>query len=223
MAEKPKLRAAGEIVMEVVDTAVTNRWDAAVRRADATPGADIDAQVRALRKSFARELATVGAAAGGTAASPGVGTVAGLSVAGSEFAWTTTRGADLILTIGAIHGHEGASLEERRAWILAVLLFGETASVNLGKLTTQTAKGLGKKATDAISVETLRAINRTLGRTVLTKYGTKRGAVAIGRLLPFGIGAAIGGTANYVLVRGVSRHADSFFRDLPGPLRDVRA
>ena len=53
----------------------------------------------------------------------------------------------------------------------------------------------------------------------MTKYGTKRGAVALGRALPFGIGAAIGGGANYAFARAIAGHADRFFRDLPPALQ----
>ncbi|HYX43496.1 MAG TPA: hypothetical protein VE760_00545, partial [Acidimicrobiales bacterium] len=58
-------------------------------------------------------------------------------------------------------------------------------------------------------------INRKLGRSVLTRFGTRRGAPALGRVLPFGIGAAVGGSANYLSVQAIGRHADSFFRSLP--------
>jgi hypothetical protein len=80
-------------------------------------------------------------------------------------------------------------------------------------------KGLGRRATERIPAETLRAVNQALGRTVVTKYGTKRGAVALGRALPFGIGAAIGGGANYAFARAIAGHADRFFRDLPPALQ----
>lgn len=65
-----------------------------------------------------------------------------------------------------------------------------------------------------VSAETLRNINRKLGRTMITKYGPKRGVIAIGRVLPFGIGAAIGSSASYAAIRMISRHANKFFMQL---------
>ena len=44
-------------------------------------------------------------------------------------------------------------------------------------------------------MDRLKKLNLKLGATVFTKYGTKRGGVALGRMLPFGVGAAIGGGA----------------------------
>ena len=39
--------------------------------------------------------------------------------------------------------------------------------------------------------------------------------IALGRVLPFGIGVVIGGGANYAAVRLLARHADKFFTNLP--------
>ena len=61
----------------------------------------------------------------------------------------------------------------------------------------------------------LRAINAAAGRTVVTKYSTKRGVVALGRALPIGIGSVIGGGTNYGSTRLLGRQADKFFTELP--------
>lgn len=209
----------GSLALRAVDAAVDSRWPAAVSRASASTDLERDQRVRQATRSFARELAVVGAAAGGTAAVPGVGTGVAVAVSAGEFTVSITRTADLILTIGAIHGLTNASIEERRAWVLSILLFGDSASKGFTKLAGELGKGLGSKATAAIPTETLKAINKTLGRTILTKYGTKRGVIAIGRVLPFGIGAAVGGTANLVLTLAIGRHAATFFADLPEALR----
>jgi len=114
-----------------------------------------------------------------------------------------------------LHGHSKASVEERRAWVLAVLAWGEGAATGFKKLAGELGKGLGGKAVSKIPTTALRSINKALGITIVTKYGTKRGAIALGRALPFGIGAVIGATANYLGVRAVGRHADNFFKKLP--------
>lgn len=219
----PKLSAlparAGEVVLAAVDKAVEVRWEPALRNAAATTGT-VEERVAQLRRAFAQELATVGAATGGIAAVPGAGTGTAVGTALAEVSWFTARSADLILAIAAIHGHTKPSVEERRAWLLSVLAFGDGAATTLSRLAGEAGKGLGKKATAGISTEALRAINRAMGRTIVTKYGTKRGAIALGTALPFGIGAAIGGSANYALTRAVARQADSFFRMLPPVLSD---
>jgi hypothetical protein len=50
-----------------------------------------------------------------------------------------------------------------------------------------------------VPVETLRQINKVLGKHFVTKYGTKQGIILLGRVAPFGIGVVIGGGANAAL------------------------
>ncbi|KEY20331.1 hypothetical protein [Kaistella antarctica] len=50
----------------------------------------------------------------------------------------------------------------------------------------------------------LQKINKRVSTTILTKYGTKRGGVALGKLIPFGVGAVIGGGFNYVTMKSYS-------------------
>jgi hypothetical protein len=54
-------------------------------------------------------------------------------------------------------------------------------------------------------VETLRQINRVLGKHFVTKYGTKQGIIVLGRVAPFGIGVVIGGGANAALAALAAR------------------
>jgi len=58
----------------------------------------------------------------------------------------------------------------------------------------------------------LQAINRKVGATVLTKYGTKRGAVALGRIIPLGVGVLIGGGFNYFTMKRFMNSAIRMFR-----------
>ena len=211
-------RKAGDVVLQAVDKAVEKRWHHAVLVATTATGA-VDDRAAQVTRTYAREMAAVGAAAGAAATVPGTGAVALIGTAAVELGWFAARTGDLILAVAAVHGHTSASVEERRAWVLSVLAFGDAAPAGFAKVAGEVGKGLGRRATDRIPAETLRAVNRALGRTIVTKYGTKRGAVALGRALPFGIGAAIGGTANYAFARAVARQATLFFRDLPAPLQ----
>jgi hypothetical protein len=197
-----------------VDRATESRWEAAVDRAAALPGAIRPQKVKALTDMFARELGTVGAATGAAAAAPAVGTGATLVAATAELAWFTARSGDLILTMAALHGRRAPSLDERRAWVLAVLIFGSSAREGF----TSAAKQLGlelEQPNTRVPLATLRAINGLFGNKLLRRYGTKRGAIALGTALPLGVGAVIGGTANYSAVRMLARNADRFFARLP--------
>lgn len=63
-----------------------------------------------------------------------------------------------------------------------------------------------------ISGKMLQKINKKVGTTILTKYGTKRGGVALGRMIPFGVGAIVGGTFNYTTMKGFSVAAISHYQ-----------
>ena len=54
-------------------------------------------------------------------------------------------------------------------------------------------------------------INQRVGRTILTKYGTKRGGIAVGKLIPFGVGAAIAGGFNYSTMSSFIKAAIKFY------------
>ena len=207
----------GPVVLGTIDGAVSARWDHALAVAGAADGTQ-EERVAQVARVFAWEMAAMGGAAGAAAAVPGAGTFVAVGTSAVELGVFTARAADLILAVAAVHGHTESSVEQRRAWILSVLAFGDGAAAGFAKAAGELGRGLGRRATGAIPTEALRAINRALGRTIVTKYGTKRGVIAFGRVLPFGIGAAIGGSANYVFARGIARHADAFFRQLPPAL-----
>lgn len=198
-----------------VDEVSQHRWDAAKARAAATPGALRPEKIDAVTSSFTRELGLAGAAAGAAAAAPMVGTATTLASAMAELAWFTARAGDLILTVAAIHGRPDPTVEERRAWVLAVLLYGSSARDEFARTLNEASTGVSPTVGRQIPVTTLHAANRMMSKLLVRRYGTKRGLVALGRMLPIGVGAVIGGTANYLTIRTLARHADQFFARLP--------
>jgi len=59
----------------------------------------------------------------------------------------------------------------------------------------------------------IQKINSKVGTTLFTKYGTKRGGIALGKLIPFGVGAAITGTFNYNTMKRFGKSAISYYGD----------
>ena len=142
-----------------------------------------------------------------------------LLTGGGECIGTARLGILTILTIAALHGRPTPTVEERRAWVLAVLIFGSTARQGFAGIANQMGAGLGIDTGETnkrgLTMATLRAVNGSLSRMVVRRYGTRRGAIAIGTALPLGVGALFGGGANYVAVRRLVQQADSFFAHLP--------
>lgn len=72
-----------------------------------------------------------------------------------------------------------------------------------------------------VSGKVLQKINQKVGTTILTKYGTKRGGIALGRLIPFGVGAAVGGTFNFYTMDRFKKSAIKYFKSDSGILEYV--
>jgi len=221
----PILDAAGKALIEGVDRAVVSRWDRSKTvAAETAPGASAEVKARAIATPIKRSMTALGAAAGATAAAPGVGTSVAVGTLAAELGVVALRTTDMVMSIGAAFGHVDASPEERRAWVLAVLAFGDDAAdefttmardmglrVGDGKALEIAGEAIGGGAGQVATIDALRRSNSQLVAQVLKKWGTRRGAATVGKLLPFGIGAAVGGSANYVMLREFSKQATRFF------------
>ena len=125
--------------------------------------------------------------------------------------------------MAALHGHPNPTIDERRAWVLAVLIYGGSARDGLSRAINEASTGVAPAGDHRIPLATLQTANRLMGRRLVRRYGTRRGVAALGRLVPLGIGAVIGGTTNYMAVRALSRSADEFFTRLPYSAIDVNS
>ena len=221
----PLLDAAGKALIEGVNRAVTNRWDQAQKVAKEAPGHSSSDRARNIAKPIRSRMTALGAAAGATAAAPAVGTGIAMSALVGELGVVALQTTDMVMAIGAAYGHTDATPDERRAWVLAVLAFGDDAAEEFATL----AREMGVKIADGraldianeaiigggagqmATVDALRRINTALAAQVLKKWGTRRGAATVGKLLPFGIGAAVGGSANFFMIREFAKQAERFF------------
>lgn len=221
----PVLDAAGKALIEGVDRAVVARWDNALAvAAETAPGASPEVKAREISVPIKRTMTALGAAAGATAAAPGVGTTIAVGTLAAELGVVALRTTDMVMAIGAAYGHVDATEEERRAWVLAVLAFGDDAAEEFttlardmglklsdGKALEIAGEAIGGGAGQVATIDALRRINSQLVAKVLSKWGARRGAATLGKLLPFGIGAAVGGSANYVMLREFAKQATRFF------------
>jgi hypothetical protein len=205
-------------VLEAVHNAAETRWAPAQRRATDLFGVTHEQKLIAVRKHFQREMVGVGTATGAVGALPGAGTATALAAGAADIGWITVRNADLIFTIAALHGHTEADVEERTAWVLAVLVFGDAAAASYEQL----ARELGKKAASVATSATMKKMNRAMAKKVFRSYGTKKGVLALGKALPFGVGAVFGGTTSYRGLKALIKDADSFFRQIPRSTARIR-
>jgi hypothetical protein len=213
-------RGVGSVARGVLDKALglqqsivdANIARARQRKPDATPTEVCVTLERIYRSS----LAGTGAAVGAAAAVPGVGTGAAVALAGGEVLSSLELTALFALSLAHVHGIRIDELERRRTLIIGLLLGGGGAET-VGKMSERTGRHWAKHLVNNIPAGKLVQINKVLGKNFVTKYGTKQGIVVLGKVVPFGIGALIGGGANLALAEGTIRAGRIAF----GPAPDV--
>ncbi|MET8267163.1 hypothetical protein ACWD8I_22050 [Micromonospora arida] len=192
----------GQRVLDLLDRAVDaqsvlvrkNIARARQRNPEATP-AEV---IRNLERMYVSALAGTGAAVGGAAAAPGVGTGIALALSAGEVLSSLELSALFALSIAEVHGVPIDEIERRRTIVMGIML-GGSGSATITKVAERTGQHWGRQVVAKVPAETLRQINKILGRHFVTKYGTKQGIIVLGRAAPFGIGAVIGGGANAAL------------------------
>jgi hypothetical protein len=177
---------------------------------DATPRDVLDA----LEHRYWILSSMAGGSVGALAALPGIGTGTALATSTLEQVGFLEATAFYIVARAELHGLP-VDDQLRRQTLFMTILLGDAGYATLTQIAGRTGKHWGAAVTKTIPMSTIRAANSVLGRNVITKYGTKQGVIVIGRALPFGIGAVIGGTAGALSARAIMAAADKAFGDPP--------
>ena len=198
--------------------AAVSRHLARLRRSkpDASP-ADV---IRRLERQLLATTTSSGAAVGAAAAAPGFGTAAAATLSAGESAAFLEAAALYTLALADIHGVHISDLERRRSLFLAIML-GEGGNRAISSVAERSGRHWARQLVHRVPTHQIRAINKILGRNFVTKYGSRQGVVVLGRIVPFGIGAVIGGSANAAMARGVVRSARRAFGPAPAAWPDA--
>lgn len=170
--------------------------------------------VERLEKHYLLAVTGTGSAVGAAAAVPGIGTVTALGAATGESALFIEASALLALAVAEVHGIPIHDNERRTALVLAVAL-GEEGVLAVGKVVgsrSGTLRRLGQSTTPDSRIGKL---NRNLAAKIARRYALKRAPLVIGRLLPAGVGALIGGIGNRALGKKVVQHSREAFGPAP--------
>ncbi|KDN87231.1 hypothetical protein [Kitasatospora cheerisanensis] len=209
---------SGRRVLDLLDKAIgaqsplvrRNIARARQRNPEATP-AEV---VRNLERMYVSALTGTGAAVGGAAAAPGVGTGVALALSAGEALSSLELSALFALSVADVHGVPLGEIERRRTIVMGIML-GGSSSATITKIAERTGQHWGRQVVAKVPLETLRRINSVLGKNFVTKYGTKQGIIVLGRAAPFGIGAVIGGGANAAVAALAVRAARRAFGPAP--------
>lgn len=181
--------------------------DAALDKAIAIPSATIRAHVDKVRarnpyaspeqivylleREYLLAVSASGGAVGAAAAAPAVGTGVAATLTAGEVATFFAASAAFALAVAEVHGIAIEDTVRRRTLVLAAVL-GEQGSRTVGAETGLESRAWARTLLVNMPTTTIRRVNNALTRRLVRRQATKQGALALGRLVPFGVGAAIG-------------------------------
>lgn len=167
-----------------------------------------------LDAEFRAATISSGAGVGMAAAAPGVGTATALALSGGEAVGFLGATALYILSRAELQGIPLDDIERRRTLVMAVML-GEAGASSVGRVAERTGQHWARAIVKSIPQSQILAVNKILRRNFVTKYGTRQGIIVLGRVIPFGVGAVIGGAADAALGQAIISSANKAFGDLP--------
>ena len=172
------------------------------------PGADSAELVEMAASRFRRDAGLSSGAVGASAALPAISTGAAAALTVGQSAAFIASAVTYVLTVAEIQGVHVVDTERRRALVLSALLGKEGSEAVQGQL------GLSSMFWAAqllmqMPLPSVKSINAHLIKRVAKRSAAKGGALALGRLLPFGIGAAIGWKGGRALANQVIEGAQA--------------
>jgi hypothetical protein len=206
------LRAAVERALRAQQPLVTARI-AKIRQKD--PGATPAAVVESLGRQYQLAVAGLGAAGGGIAIVPAIGTVASLATASAEAVAALNAAVLYTLAVAEVHRLPVDDVERRRALVLGIVM-GEGGATMIRKVTGGQDRW-AQSVTETLPLRALGPMNNALTRWFVKRYVSRQIALAVGRALPLGLGVLIGGVGNVAAARAVIRAAERAFG--PAPVR----
>ncbi|MDN3494727.1 hypothetical protein QL996_02195 [Planococcus sp. APC 4015] len=173
------------------------------------PEAAPDAIVRMLERRYLTAVTTGGAAVGATAVVPGIGTGVTLALSGVETVGFLEATALFAQSVAEVHGIPVADPDRARALVLTLMLGKEGVDL-VSQLAGQAAgKGVtrdkywGEMVTKTLPRAAMGPLVDRLKTAFVHQFAARGGASWLGKALPFGVGAVVGGAGNHVLGRRV--------------------
>lgn len=162
-----------------------------------------------------------GALVGGSAVIPGVGTVAALGLSAAATVGFLEATALFSTSLAELHGVRMVDPDRASTLVMAIML-GEEGTELLSSLSGQAA-GRSKGPSQAWGSAFARrvpsagfgSVRERIQAMFLRNLLKRQGTALLGRALPFGIGAVVGGVGNRLMGRAVIANAKEAFGPLP--------
>lgn len=187
------------------------------------PNATAAELAKEVEQEYMLAVTATGAGVGATAAVPGIGTVTSIGLSAVATVGFLEASAIYAQSLAELHGVTTEDPEKARALVMAILM-GDEGSSMISALTRQAAgKGTGPMAgwgaaftqgtTGKGGLWDVAA--KEIQKRFLRRMLATQGASMLGRAIPFGIGAAVGGVGNRILGKKVVEAAQLAFGPLP--------
>jgi hypothetical protein len=186
------------------------------RHPDATP-AEI---IQILERQYLTAVTSGGAAVGASAVIPGVGMAAALGLSGAETVGFLETTALFAQSVTEVHGIALDDPERARTLVMALIL-GTPGTQLIKQLAGQAAGGQartafwGEMVTASLPKQVVSGIGGQVRDQFVRRFAARQGSTIVGRALPFGIGAAVGGLGNHALGRKVIQASRTGFGTPP--------
>ncbi|MDQ0615903.1 hypothetical protein QF046_003544 [Microbacterium sp. W4I4] len=185
------------------------------------PHATTQQIVAILETRYLAAVTTGGAAVGATAVIPGIGTGITLALSGAETVGFMESTALFAQSVAEVHGIAIEDPERARALVMALMLGKEGVDL-VSQLTKQaTGKGgtrssyWGELVTKSLPRAAMGPLVDRLKSEFIRQFASRGGASFIGKAMPFGVGAVIGGAGNHLLGRRVLNNSRRAFGAAP--------
>ena len=185
------------------------------------PAATPEHVIMILERRFLNSVTLTGAGSGAASLIPGVGTVIGLTVIGVETVAFFEMTALFAQSVAEIHGIVVDDEERAHNLVMALMLGGpgtDLVQQFVGQATgvgPDRAQYWGESMTASMPKALVGLLNKRLRDELVTSMAVKQGSSMVGRLVPFGIGAVIGGAGNRLIGGKVVRTAQQAFGPAP--------
>lgn len=178
---------------------------------DATP-----AEIQQIMDKHLKNTVTgTGAGVGAAAAVPGIGLFTGAAAVAGESALFVDLAAFYAVASAYLRGEDISDPERRRALVLSLLMGAKGLAIVDAMLGDDAGKLPGKSTLAKFSGPTLSSTNNVLQRVAMRSMRKSRRRMWLGKLMPLGIGAVAGTTANRKLADGVIDNVQSGLGDAP--------
>jgi hypothetical protein len=177
--------------------------------------------IRILETRYLAAVTTGGALTGASAAIPAIGTGASLALSAAETAGFLEASALFGQSVTEIHGIVVDDPDRARTLVMTLVL-GEAGSDLVKQLAGQVTGVApsrnafwGELVTKNLPRAAVGPIADRLKRMFIKRFTLTQGGNVLGRLIPFGIGAAVGGVGNNLLGRQIVRTSREAFGPAP--------